>query len=153
MSSGAMLVEFDAGRIDELVSMWRASFERGVGVIDPHPLAEQRHYFLRNVLPHHRVRLALLGNELVAFIAASDQSIAQLYVRVGFERRGIGTLLVDWAKQNSSGTLWLYTFARNLGACAFYERQGFRVSARGYEPSWQLEDIKYQWFGRSAHAV
>ena len=85
--------------------------------------------------------------------SASDQSIAQLYVRVGFERRGIGTLLVDWAKQNSSGTLWLYTFARNLGACAFYERQGFRVSARGYEPSWQLEDIKYQWFGRSAHAV
>jgi GNAT superfamily N-acetyltransferase len=71
--------------------------------------------------------------------------VAQLYVRVGFHRRGIGTLMLDWAKAQSDGWLWLYTFQRNKGACAFYERSGFTVAARGFEPTWQLEDVKYHW--------
>lgn len=33
------LVEYDSARLDELVRMWRASFEAGVGIVDPHPIA------------------------------------------------------------------------------------------------------------------
>lgn len=140
-----ILVAFDPQRVDELVTMWRASFERGVGIVDPHPLAEQRDYLLREVLPRNDVRLALLENELVGFVAASAESIAQLHVRIGFQRRGIGAAMVDWAKRQSAGSLWLYTFARNLGARAFYENQGFVAVAHGFEPTWQLADVKYRW--------
>jgi GNAT superfamily N-acetyltransferase len=112
----ATLAEFDARRLDELVPMWRASFEAGVGIIDPHPLAEQRQYFLSEVLPHNQVRFALLAGELVGFVAATEESVAQLYVRVGFQRRGIGAQLLAWAKAQSDGSLWLYTFAQNAGA-------------------------------------
>jgi GNAT superfamily N-acetyltransferase len=139
------LVPYDARHIEPLIPMWRASFEAGVGIVDPHPLADQRQYFLREVLPHNRVRLALLGDELVGFVAASAQSIAQLYVRVGFQRQGIGARLLHWAKEQSSGSLELYTFARNAGARAFYERNGFVAVAHGFEPHWQLDDVKYQW--------
>ena len=139
------LVAFDPQRVDDLVAMWRASFERAVGIVDPHPLAEQRDYLLREVLPRNDVRLALLEDELVGFVAASVESIAQLYVRIGFQRRGIGTQMVDWAKQRSAGSLWLYTFARNLGARAFYEQQGFVIIAHGFEPTWKLADVKYRW--------
>jgi len=34
---------------------------------------------------------------------------------------------------------------RNAGARAFYERNGFRAVARGFEPKWQLEDVRYEW--------
>jgi ribosomal protein S18 acetylase RimI-like enzyme len=139
------LVEFDAQRLDELVPIWRASFESGVGIVDPHPISEQRHYFLTEVLPNNQVRLAVLGHELVGFVAASVESVAQLHVRVGFQRRGIGAQLLAWAKEQSSGSLWLYTFAQNRGACAFYERHGFVAVAHGFEPTWQLDDVKYQW--------
>lgn len=139
------LVEFDLGRLDQLVAMWRASFEGGVGVKDPHPIAEQKKYFLTRVLPHNSVRIALLGEQLVGFVAASRESIAQLHVRIGFQRRGIGRQMLAWAKEQSAGSLWLYTFARNEGAQGFYEREGFRIVARGFEPTWQLEDIKYEW--------
>jgi ribosomal protein S18 acetylase RimI-like enzyme len=141
----ATLDEFDARRLDELIPMWRASFEAGVGVIDPHPLAAQRHYFLSEVLPHNQVRFALLAGELVGFVAASTESVTQLYVRVGFQRRGIGAQLLAWAKSQSSGTLWLYTFAQNVHARAFYERNGFVAIAHGFEPIWRLDDVKYQW--------
>jgi len=143
------LAEYRDACLDELVPMWRASFEAGVGVKDPHPLAEQRHYFLAEVVPRNAVRLAILDAALVGFVAASRESVAQLYVRVGFQRIGIGSKLLEWAKAQSAGSLWLFTFARNLGACSFYERNGFVAVARGFEPMWQLNDVKYHW---SAHA-
>ena len=140
-----VLAPYDADRVDELVPMWRASFEDGVGIVDPHPIAEQKRYLLEQVLPNHDLRVALAGDELVGFVAANAMSVAQLYVRVGWQRRGIGRALLAWAKRQSSGSLWLYTFARNHRACAFYERHGFVAIARGFEPMWQLDDVKYFW--------
>jgi GNAT superfamily N-acetyltransferase len=136
---------FEPHWLDALIVMWRASFEHGVGVRDPHPLAEQRDYFVQQVLPGHEVRLALAGDELLGFVAASPVSVSQLFVRVGWHRQGIGSCLLDWAKAQSQGSLWLYAFQRNVVACAFYERQGFVVAERGFEPTWQLADVRYEW--------
>ena len=147
------IAEFDGAWLDELLPMWRASFEAGVGVRDPHPLSEQREYFLSKVLARNAVRLAVIDSVLVGFIAASPESIAQLYVRVGFQRAGIGSKLLQWAKAQSSGSLWLFTFERNAGARAFYERNGFVPIARGFEPTWQLSDVKYQWTAPVQNAI
>ena len=146
------LVEYAPRYQEALVRMWRESFELGVGITDPHPIAEQVAYFETEILPRNRVRLALSAGQLVGFIAASRESVAQLHVRVGFHRLGIGTQLLTWAKSQSSGGLWLYTFARNTVAQAFYEHHGFRIVARGFEPTWQLEDIKYQWAASQENA-
>jgi ribosomal protein S18 acetylase RimI-like enzyme len=142
------LVEYADAWLDELIPMWRASFENGVGIVEPHPIEDQKRYFLTQVLPTHAVRLAFEDAKLVGFVAASRESIAQLYVRIGFQRQGIGTYLLDWAKEQSMGQLWLFTFARNQRACSFYEKNGFVAIARGFEPLWQLEDVKYQWTAR-----
>jgi len=139
------LGDFDARRLDELIPMWRESVEAGVGIVDPHPLSEQRQYFLDSVLPNYGVRLALLDGQLVGFVAACPESVAQLYVRVGCQRRGIGTRMLDWAKHQSAGSLWLYTFARNRDARAFYARQGFTEVACGLESNWRLDDVRLQW--------
>ena len=152
-SPRATLSEYAPPWQEPLVRMWRESFEFGVGTTDPHPLAEQVAYFESEVLPKNRVRLALDAGQLVGFVAASRESVSQLHVRVGFHRRGIGSQLLNWAKGQSSGSLWLYTFERNTVAQAFYEHHGFVVVTRGFEPTWQLEDIKYHWSGPSKNAV
>jgi ribosomal protein S18 acetylase RimI-like enzyme len=141
----ATVAEYESSWQSALVSMWRESFEFGVGITDPHPLAERARYFETEVLPKNTVRLAFCSQQLVGFVASSGESVAQLHVRVGFHRQGIGSLLLGWAKSQSVGSLWLYTFARNTVAQAFYERHGFRIAARGFEPTLQLEDIRYEW--------
>jgi ribosomal protein S18 acetylase RimI-like enzyme len=137
--------DFRAADLGALVRMWRESFEVGVGIKDPHPLEAQMAYFEREVRPNHRVRLAWQADQIIGFLAANEASVAQLHVRVGLHRRGIGKALLDLAKADSAGALWLFTFARNTRACAFYESQGFKVVQRGFEASWQLEDVKYAW--------
>jgi GNAT superfamily N-acetyltransferase len=139
------LEEFKPADAGELVSMWRESFEHGVGIVDPHPIEEQERYLLEEVIPKNDVRVARLDGRIVGFVAATPESVAQLYVRKGFHRRGIGTRLLDWAKSRSNGSLRLFTFERNAGARAFYERHGFVIAARGHEPHWKLDDLKYQW--------
>jgi ribosomal protein S18 acetylase RimI-like enzyme len=137
--------DFDPADTHALVRMWRESFEHGVGIADPHSVEEHIAYFEREVVPANRVQVAREAGLIVGFIAAGPESVAQLHVRVGHHRRGIGRHLLNLAKAQSGGSLWLYTFARNKTACAFYESQGFEVIQRGFEPTWQLEDVKYAW--------
>jgi len=137
--------DYDPSYLDRLVRLWREAFEFGVGVTDPHSLSDQREYFVSRVLPENRVTLAVLEGELVGFIAASVESVAQLHVKVGRHRQGIGSSLLSLSKSRSGGSLWLYAFARNTRACRFYEMHGFVAVERGFEPSWRLEDVKYVW--------
>jgi hypothetical protein len=81
----------------ELVTMWRASFEWGVGVTDPHPVQEQTAYQLDHLVPHYRVVVAHDESGIVGFLASTDDSVGQLFVRVDRIGRGIGTGLLHLA--------------------------------------------------------
>lgn len=138
-------VPFEPAMADALVPMWREAFEHGVGIVDPNPLAAQRAYLFERVLPEHTLTVALDGDQLVGFVACNALSISQLHVRVGWHGRGIGRALLQRAMAASAGSLWLYTFARNARARRFYERNGFVATAFGFEPTWQLDDVRYEW--------
>lgn len=140
-----VITAFDPLQTDELVLMWRDSFERGVGIKDPHPIEEQRDYFLNEVLSKNRVRVAQLDKRVVGFLASNSESISQLYVHVDHHRCGIGSMFVDFAKRESDGSLWLYTFQQNEIARRFYEHHGFEAIEFGFEEMWQLPDVKYAW--------
>ena len=136
---------FDPADALPLVRMWRASFEFGVGITDPHPIDEQVAYLLERLVPGHTVRVARAEGTIVGFSATTTQSIAALYVRVECIGRGIGSHLLRLAQEGSSGSLWLYTFARNVRARRFYARHGFVEGQHGFENMWQLEDVRCEW--------
>ena len=83
-------------------------------------------------------------------MAATPESISQLYVHVDHQGKGVGSMLVGIAKQHSHGRLRLFTFEANKNAQRFYERHGFEVVARGFEKEWQLADIEYEWSAAGA---
>jgi ribosomal protein S18 acetylase RimI-like enzyme len=147
-----VIVEYSSEYGPELVKMWRASFERAVGVSDPHPLSEQLQYLEEKVVLENRVLVVLEETTLavVGFMASTPERISQLYVHVDYQGQGVGSMLVGIAKQHSHGRLRLFTFEANKNAQRFYERHGFKVKARGYEKEWQLADIEYEWTAAEA---
>jgi ribosomal protein S18 acetylase RimI-like enzyme len=139
------LVPYRPDQGEKLVDLWRASFEHGVGQPVPNPVDDHRRYFEEHTLPETHVHMALRDGELVAFGAFTSESVVQLYVHVDHLGQGIGTRLLELAKANSGGRLWLHTFVTNQGAQRFYERHGFDVVERGFEPVMQLGDLRYEW--------
>ena len=130
---------------ERLVDLWRASFALGVGAPVPNPRDEHLRYFDEHVLAKTRVETALCDGEPVGFCASTPEAVMQLYVHVDHLGRGIGSRLLDHAKAASSGRLWLYTFVTNTNAQRFYERHGFEIVERGFEPVMQLGDLRYEW--------
>jgi hypothetical protein len=60
------IAEYEAKRARELVAVWRASFEHGVRITDPHPIEDQLNFFLREVVPNNKIRVALDESAIVA---------------------------------------------------------------------------------------
>ena len=130
---------------ERLVALWRASFAHGVGAPVPHPLEDHLRFLDDHLLMETTVHLALRDGELVGFGAFTPEAVMQLYVAVAHLGQGIGSRLLDRAKADSHGSLWLYTFVTNTNAQRFYERHGFDVVERGFEPVMQLGDLRYEW--------
>ena len=139
------LLPFLPAYAGDVVTLWRQSFEAAVGVSEPHTVDEQRAYLLNIVVPSNRVVVAMVNGRVIGFVAASDERIDQLYVHRDRQGEGVGSRMLQWAKDNSCGRLHLFTFERNERARRFYEARGFNIVARGFEKHWQLADIKYGW--------
>ena len=144
---GITIVEYSPRYGPELVRMWRASFEQGVGLTDPHPLVDQLRALEEKIVPQNRVLLVLdtRTSAVIGFLAYTSETVSNLYVHVDHQGKGIGSMLLDIAKNDSSGVLRLFTFEANTRAQRFYEQRGFRIIRRGFEEFWQLADIEYEW--------
>jgi ribosomal protein S18 acetylase RimI-like enzyme len=108
---------------------------------------EQMTLWVRDVLMvTQEVWVADSAGRIVAVMALSDGWIDQLYVDAAWTGRGIGSALVQHAKEGSAGCLDLWTFVSNAGAQRFYERHGFREVARTEGDNEEGEpDIRYRW--------
>jgi ribosomal protein S18 acetylase RimI-like enzyme len=98
------------------------------------------------VMCESEVWLAVEGSAVVGLLAFARDKIDQLYVEPHCQGRGVGTALLDRAKELAPEGLSLFTHQRNARARAFYERRGFRAVQFGVSPPPESEpDVKYAW--------
>jgi GNAT superfamily N-acetyltransferase len=92
------------------------------------------------------VRVAGRAGTVEAFLARDNSDVLALYVAEPARRAGLGSALLDEAKQ-ACRRLSLWTFQANAPAQAFYIAQGFdetkRTDGRGTDEG--LPDIHYLW--------
>ncbi|REE67038.1 acetyltransferase (GNAT) family protein [Paenibacillus taihuensis] len=141
------IIEYDPSYALQTVKMWRESKEQAIGQVAIHSF-EDHVFFLNNILvKNNKVYLAIeaSGKQVVGILACNENWVNQLYVHTQYQGRGIGNRLLNLAKQQSKGRLFLYTFEVNKKAQKFYERNGFMIVDRGNVNEEQLEDIKYEW--------
>ena len=146
MEEPIKIIPYDEKYALATVQMWRASMERALGIIDTHTWEEQLGY-LAHLAEQYNVFLAIdaPADKPVGLMVVGGTELDQLYIHVEYQGRGIGTQLLDLAKEQSPGTLQLYTFEVNAGAQAFYEKHGFQIIGRGVEQESGMADIRYEW--------
>jgi ribosomal protein S18 acetylase RimI-like enzyme len=82
---------------------------------------------------HDEVWLAEEEKRLLGFLAIRRshtngwETLEKLYVEPGEQGRGVGSALLEKAKELRPDGLHLWVFQKNTGAIRFYERHGFRL--------------------------
>ncbi|TQV92477.1 hypothetical protein V2A60_007163 [Cordyceps javanica] len=91
--------------------------------------------------------VAEIENKIIGFLRIVGQDLDQLYLMPGYYRKGIGTMLLNKAKDISPDGLTLFTFQVNERARAFYESHGFRAveTSNGQRNEEMEPDILYEW--------
>jgi GNAT superfamily N-acetyltransferase len=150
-STARRAVDTDADAVAQvLIDSRRAA----VGSIPPsvHHDDGIRGWVASHVLPECEVWVTDAGDPgdgLSAVLVLEDDWIDQLYVAPPSWGRGLGTFLVELAKQRRPDGLQLWTFASNEGAQRFYRRHGFveaeRTDGSGNEEG--APDIRFVWPG------
>jgi ribosomal protein S18 acetylase RimI-like enzyme len=104
----------------------------------------------QHLLPTGGVTVAVDNEEVVAVLALSQDNDAawvdQLYVLPGFENRGIGSDLLNFAHRSLRRPIRLFTFQQNSGSRRFYERHGYKVVAfsGGQSNEEKCPDVLYE---------
>jgi len=134
---------------DAVTILWRVSREKSLPEFQRakgHFFHEDQDYFREHVLKDNRVWVVEMDHHPVAFMAMNNEFIDQLYVQPDYQMRGIGTMLLDYARQLSPDHVWLYTLQANVNARAFYEKNGFVAEKYGFSPPPENEpDVEYHW--------
>lgn len=112
-----------------------------------HNEQETRAFIANQVFQQCEVWVALEGARTVGMMALNRTHIDHLYLLPGYYRRGIGSMLLDRAKQHSPKMLSLYAFQMNARARAFYEHHGFIAVEFGDGSANEAgePDILYEW--------
>ncbi|AIC29011.1 GCN5-related N-acetyltransferase protein [Rhizobium etli bv. mimosae str. IE4771] len=141
------IVALGAGHMQAAARIRRvALWQRLPWLLDIHTPDEEEQYWRMHLLPNCTILGAAMGNDLVGVIAYGDDWIEQLYVLPDFQAKGIGSLLLGCAKEEMD-EIRLWTFQRNRGARAFYERHGFSIEEEtdGSDNEEKEPDVLYRW--------
>lgn len=103
-------------------------------------------FFREHIAPRCEIWLAESDAGIVGFLALDGRYLDRLYVHPGAQRSGVGTALLEKAKELSPQGIELHTHQQNVSACVFYEEQGFRAVRFGTSgPPECAPDVEYAW--------
>lgn len=135
--------------VAELVKVFRVSRNEALPYLPKlHSVEEDKSYFTNKVLENDKVYIAYIEdtNELIGFVAFTNDSVNHLYLFPKAQGRGTGTQLLNIAKKNTD-SLKLWTFQKNTSAQQFYLNRGFKIikETEGSGNEEREPDVQMEW--------
>ncbi|MEP7225160.1 MAG: GNAT family N-acetyltransferase [Actinomycetota bacterium] len=117
---------------DELAVILRAAMRGAMPRLpDLHTPEDDRRFLREIVLPNEEVWVVEREGAIVGFAALGSREgvsfLQHIYVAPEHQSRGLGTELINRAKEGLPAGFRLWVFQRNEGARRFYERHGCRL--------------------------
>ncbi len=121
-----------------LADLWVAAWQAAMPDID---FAARRPWFAQHFaeirVAGARTLVAAIESAVLGFVTVDTATgyLDQLAVAPHRVRRGVGSRLLDSAKQLSTNRIDLHVNTDNVRAIAFYERHGFSITGEGTNPN------------------
>ena len=132
--------------IAPIALLLRTSYDRMPYIPRLHTADEDLAY-VAGLLSDHEVWVADDGEGVRGFAVLSADQLLQIHVSPDDQNRGVGSLLLDKAKERLPEGFSLWVFQQNTGARRFYERHGLELvretDGRGNEEN--EPDAQYAW--------
>ena len=100
--------------------------------------------FVKEMLPQAEVYVYEDDKMIQGFIGLNGEYIEGIFVAVEMQSRGIGKLLLDYAKDRKSKLL-LKVYQKNTRAVRFYQREGFEIQSEGLDDDTDEKDYAMIW--------
>lgn len=140
-----MIRTFQAGDLEAVMSIWLSANLEAHAFIDPE-------YWKRNfdavtaMIPQAEVWVSEGENGIDGFIGVVDDYIAGIFVDASVRAAGIGSQLLDRAKQSRT-SLRLSVYQKNKPAVSFYRRRGFQIDKESVDPETSEAEYAMTWNG------
>jgi GNAT superfamily N-acetyltransferase len=131
-----------------VAAMWLRARRAAIPAIPPpvHSDDEVREWFETVVIPERETWVIEDAGSIVAVLVLEPGWIDQLYVDPEFTGQGLGSRLLQIAKNSHPRGLDLWSFESNAEARGFYERHGFvAVGATDGDNEEGARDVRYRW--------
>jgi len=132
-----------------MADVWLASFKATYDFPAAHTDDEVRGWITSSLAGRDEAFVAIdpETGQVVALMSLEKDDLDQLYVHPDWLGRGIGSRMVELAKQRRPGGFGLYTFQVNERARRFYERRGLVATwfGDGSANEEHQPDVRYEW--------
>jgi GNAT superfamily N-acetyltransferase len=131
--------------VEEIARLYERSFATLDFLKMLHTLDEHRLWFAKQLSEHE----GWVWDEdgVRGFIVLTEDELMYLHLDTGWTGRGIGSELLDHAKQRRPGGFTLWTFQQNEDARRFYDRHELAAiqftDGEGNEE--KMPDVRYEW--------
>jgi GNAT superfamily N-acetyltransferase len=137
-----------AGDAADLARLFLASRREAMPYLPELHTDEETVHWLENVvLATYDVAVAEVDGRIAGFAALEGSLLGHLYVDPARQRQGVGSALLDWAKETRPAGFRFWVFQRNEQARGFYEAHGCRLVelTDGSRNEEREPDALYEW--------
>jgi ribosomal protein S18 acetylase RimI-like enzyme len=134
--------------LEAVVDLWYRTWHQTFPHLQhPQPYPVWKAKFQTQLAVQGSIWVAEIDDRIVGFAAIllAEQSLDQLFVDTRYHNRGIGSALLNQAKQLCPQGLTLYTLQANTKACTFYQRHGFQRGKLSVNAFNGQPNVEYRW--------
>ena len=134
-----MIRKFEKNDIDAVMQIWKNENIKAHKFI-PKEYWENNYNFVKEALPNAEIYVYILNENIVGFVGLDNNYIEGIFVDTNNQYNGIGTSLVNKAKENRD-KLTLSVYKKNTNAISFYKKNGFIIQNKSMDKD--TNEIEY----------